>query len=115
MAGLAAQGFKGTSLAALAGGLATGIALGLMQGIIMTTHPSVGAGIAIPQFITAPLAPLLLNGLQGASVKGTDMPKLAKGVGQGVEQTFSSLILQVPIAGATYPIVGPNIGTGFVV
>jgi len=114
LSGLSSQSFKGTSLSSLSQGLGTGLNIGLMMGIIQTTHPSVGVGTATPKFTAPPLGPLIMAGLLGAGVKGTEMSKLANGIGSGVENVFSSLVLQVPIVGSIAPISGPMTGVGFI-
>ena len=109
-AGLAA--FSGTALPQLITGLATGLSNGLMSAMIITVHPCVGVGTGVPQFICQPAFPMILAGLLGAGIKGVSASVLAQGIGTGLQQAFSSLVLAIPIAGVVYPMTGPTVGTG---
>lgn len=89
-------------------GVANGSSLSLAPGIVQTTHPTVGSGAGTVTFKAPPAAPFFEKALKDAGV--TSPEKLARVVGQGLDNVFRALVLPVAVVGP--PSIAPSAGPG---
>lgn len=92
-------------------GLANGLVLAFIQGLIVTTHPGVGVGTAVVRFGTTPaIVPMIAAfAAQGMTTLGST--KMATAIGIALDTSFAALTLVSPIVGPAGP--SPSGGAGF--
>lgn len=112
LSGMSAAGTLGQMAPLLAVGLANGLSTGLLQALIVTTHPSVGVGTGVVRIVGAGSAvPQMIAGFASAGMTGTGATKEATAIGIGLDLTFGVFTIVTPIAGAAAP--SPSSGVGF--
>lgn len=92
-------------------GLSNGLNLVFLQGLCLTTHPTVGAGGGVVKFTPTPAAPFLIEGLASVGMVGGGPVKLAGAIGMGLNTVFSALSIPCVVAGP--PNIVPGAGVGF--
>lgn len=107
-------------LGALAPLLITGLATGLTTGfaataLVQTNHPSVGAGTGLARLSAPSAVPAMLFGFSSVGMVGDGPQKIARAIGLGLDTTFASFYLPVPIVGAPSTSSGAGIGFGSVI
>lgn len=115
MIGVAANGLFGIMAPALFLGMANGLVLAFAQMLVKTTHPGVGVGNAIAKFIPPACTPQMLAGFASAGMKGDQVARVANAIGLGLDITFNSLVLPVPIVGSASPSGGAGAGVGNII
>lgn len=102
------------------GDLAKGIAGGVSECFSLliqyqTTHPVVGSGVGTGS-IRAPVGPTALNlfvrGLASAGMVGSEVPRLAAAIEQGLRVSAHSLVFSIAIVGTGSPSATTGIGFG---
>lgn len=112
MAGMAATGTIGVAAPLLATGLANGLALAFLQGLITTVHPVVGVGAATATFPGPSAVPSMIAGFKAAGMVGTMTEKTATAVGIGLDIAFGSFVVPIPIVGPPSPVSVSGAGSG---
>ena len=115
LAGFAATGTVGVMSPVLAVGLANGLSLGFLQGLITMTHPGVGAGAGVAKVIPAGAVPAMIAGFAAAGMVGVGSVKMATAIGIALTLTFTTFVLPVPIVGAPSIVPGAGVGVGKIV
>ncbi len=105
-----ANGLIGPMAPLEATGLSTGISLGLAQGVVTTTHPTVGAGAAVARVSGPPAFSSLMQGFSSVGITGPGASRKANAISTALMITLQSLVLPVPIVGAGG--LSPSSGTG---
>jgi hypothetical protein len=107
----AANGHLGPMAPLEAVGLANGITIGLAQGILNTTHPSVGAGGAIARISGPPAVSSIMQGFSSVGITGQGASAKANAISSALMVVLQTLVLPVVIVGAGGP--SPSSGKGF--
>ena len=115
MAGDAAFGFFGPMSPLLTLGVANGLVLAFAQALIKTTHPGIGAGSGVATFRAPNSIPLMIEGFAAAGLKGDGPTKKASAIGTGLDATFASLVVPIPIVGSASPAGGAGAGFGQII
>lgn len=115
LTGFASAAMSGILSPLLATGIANGLLQAFPQALVKTTHVGVGTGTGIGKFIAPPATPVIAAGLASATVIGPFAAQLATGVGIGLDLTFASLVVAVPIVGSASPTAGSGTGFGKIV
>jgi hypothetical protein len=111
LAGFAATAQVGIMAPLLAVGLANGLALGFLQGLLVTTHPGVGLGAGVGRIIAVGAVPSMIAGFAAAAMIGPAAIKMATAIGIALTITFAAFVTPIVIAGP--PSVLPGAGPGF--
>jgi hypothetical protein len=98
-----------------AAGLGFGIALGFAQGLITTTHPVVGSGVAVPKFVSSPAFPFLISGFASVQMVGVAAAKKANAISQALAMTLAVFTLSIPIVGPVTPSGISGVGVGQII
>jgi len=106
----AANGQLGVMAPLEAVAIANGLFIGFSQGVISTTHPSVGAGAAIARITGPPAFSSLMQGFSSAGITGQGASKKANAISLALSLAIQTLVLPVAIVGAGGP--SPSSGTG---
>lgn len=96
-------------------GLATGISLGLLQGMVITNHPSVGAGAAVARVSGPPSYSSLMQGFSSVGITGSGAAKKANAISTALMITLQGLVLPVPIVGGGGPTPSSGSGSGKII
>jgi len=115
LGGLASTGNVGVRLPLLALGVANGLALGFPQGIIMTTHPTVGTGMGVAKFLGTSAVAGMISGFASVGMVGPGPSKMATGIGIGIDTAFAAFTCPVPIVGSASPSASGGTGFGAIV
>lgn len=115
LTGLAASGTIGVMMPALALGLANGLAVGFLQGLVVMAHPGVGLGAGVAKFIVTTAVPSMIAGFAAVGMVGPGAVKTATGIGIGLTIAFAVLTLPVPIVGPPSIVAGAGAGIGKIV
>ena len=115
LGGYASNGILGPMAPLEAVGLANGISLGLLQGLITTNHPSVGVGAAVARVSGPPAYSSLMQGLSSVGITGSGASKKANAISTALMITLQSLVLPVPIVGAGGLLPSSGSGSGKIV
>lgn len=99
-----AAGVAGVMMPLLANGLATGMSLGFLQGIVTMAHAIVGAGVA--KFIPAGAVPAFLSGFAAAGLTGVSAVQLATAIGLSLIKAFGPYLFPVPCLGVPSIVPG---------
>jgi hypothetical protein len=98
-----------------ASGIANGLFVGFAQGVISTTHPSVGAGAAVAR-ITGPTAfSSIMQGFSSAGITGQGASKKANAISIALSIVMQTLVLPVAIVGAGGPSPSSGSGSGSII
>lgn len=100
---------------AFATGIANGLTQAFLQALVKTTHAGVGTGSGVAKFIAPPATPSIAGGLSSAGVIGQFAAQLAAAVGVGLDTTFASLVIPVPIVGSGSPTAATGTGVGQII
>ncbi len=111
LAGFAATGTGGVMAPLLALGLANGLNLGFLQGLLVTVHPGVGLGTGVAKIIPAAAVPSMIAGFAAVGMVGPGAIKTATGIGIALTITFATYVTPIVIAGP--PSIAPGAGPGF--
>ena len=111
IAGFAATGTSGVMAPLLALGLANGLNVGFLQGLLVTVHPTVGLGSGVAKVIPAAAIPSMIAGFAAVGMVGPGAIKTATGIGIGLTIAFASFVMPIVIAGP--PSIAPGGGAGF--
>jgi hypothetical protein len=93
-------------------GLANGISIAYLQGLIQTLHTSVGTGVGVAKFMPPPAIPQMMAGFASAGIVGQGVVQIASAIGMALMQTFTMLALPIPIVGPPSPAPSAGTGTG---
>ncbi len=111
------QGFSAMSILGplsplLITGLSQGLSLLFAQGIVQTTHATVGVGVGVARFTPPPGPPMLLLGMTEAGMVGGGPTKFAGALAIALTTIFSALTMPIVVAGTPniLPGAGPGIG-----
>lgn len=113
--GFASSGLVGQFAPLLSTGIANGLAQAFLQALVKTTHAGVGTGSGVAKFIAPPATPVVAAGLSSAGVIGQFAIQLATAVGVGLDVTFASLVIPVPIVGSGSPTAATGTGVGQII
>jgi hypothetical protein len=92
-------------------GLSNGLSLGLAEGLVVTTHPSVGVGAGVIK-ITGTAIPSMISGFASAGMTGPGAVKQATAIGMALDLTFTEFVLPTPIVGPPSIVASAGVGTG---
>ena len=106
----AANGQLGVMAPLEAVGMANGITVGLAQGFLNTTHPSVGSGAAVARISGPPAFSSIMQGFSSAGITGQGASTKANAISSALSVVIQTLVLPVPIVGGSGP--SPSSGTG---
>jgi hypothetical protein len=96
-------------------GLANGLAMGLLTGLIKTTHPTVGAGAGVARISGPPAYSSLMQGFSSVGIKGQGATKKANAISTALMLTLQVITLPIPIVGPVGPSPSSGIGSGKIV
>ncbi len=105
-----AQSLSGSAAPSEALGLADGLGLSFLSGVISTQHPSVGSGTGICRIVSIPATAFLLNGFASSGLLGPGVFNKALAISDALQKTFASMSFPVPIVGS--PSITPSAGVG---
>ena len=115
LAGYAATGTVGVMAPLNALGVANGLALGFLQGLIVMTHPGVGVGAGVAKVIAVGAVPAMIAGFAAAGMVGIGATKMATAIGIGLTICFATFVMPVPILGPPSIVPGAGVGIGKIV
>lgn len=115
VAGFSANGHTGTWMPIMALGLATGLTTIFAGTFTSTVHPGTGSGAGVATFTAPPAAGAFVSGFASAGMTGDGAIQHARGLAQGLQTTFASLVLAQPIVGPAGPSPGGGVGTGSII
>lgn len=115
LSGFAATGTIGVMAPLLAVGLANGLSLGFLQGLVTMTHPGVGLGAGVAKVIAVGAVPSMIAGFAAAGMVGPAAVKMATAIGIALTLTFAVYILPVPILGPPNIVPGAGVGIGKII
>jgi hypothetical protein len=110
----ASNGHLGPMAPLEAVGLANGITIGLAQGFLNTTHPSVGAGAAVAKISGPSAFSSIMQGFASAGITGQGASAKANAISLALTVVLQTLVLPVPIVGAAGPSASSGSGFGSV-
>jgi hypothetical protein len=96
-------------------GLANGISLGLLQGFLTTTHPSVGTGAGVARVSGPPAFSSLMIGFSSVGMPGPGAASKANAISIALMVTIQSLVLPIPIVGPGGPMASSGSGFGTII
>lgn len=107
LVGFAATGQVGPMAPLLALGLANGLSLGFLQGLVTMVQP-VGVGAGVAKVIAAAAIPSMIGGFASAGMAGPGSVKMATAIGIALTNLFNTYAFPVPIAGppSIVPLAG---------
>jgi len=108
----AANGHIGALAPLEATGLGNGLALGFVQGALVSQHQSVGTGVGVAKVVGGPAFPYLMAGFAGVDIKGVAAVKKAAAISQALMMTLAVFTLPVPIVGSASPAGASGVGLG---
>ncbi len=106
----AANGQLGVMAPLEATGLATGISLGLAQGALVTTHPTVGTGAGVARISGPPAFSSLMQGFSSVGITGSGASAKANAISSALMVVLQTLVLPIPIVGPGS--ITPSSGSG---
>lgn len=112
LAAYAAVGHIGSMAPREATGLGTGLGIGFAQGVMQTTHPTVGVGTGVAKVVGGPALPFLLTGFSGVDIKGTAAVQKASAISIALTNVLAVFTLPIPIVGAPTPAGSSGVGQG---
>jgi hypothetical protein len=111
LAGFAATSTLGPMAPLLALGLANGLSIGFLQGIVTLAHAGVGAGAGVAKVVGAGAIPAMIAGFASVGMTQPGSVKMATAIGTALTLTFTTFVMPVPILGP--PSISPGAGAGF--
>jgi len=96
-------------------GLANGLVAAFVQGLILTTHPSVGTGSAVARFFAPPASVPMVQGFSMVGMVGSGPVKFATAIGLALSKTFAALTLPMPIVGSASTSGSSGLGSGGII
>jgi len=116
LAGMGAAGILGPMAPLMALGLANGLSIGFLTGLLVTVHPTVGVGAGVARVVGSGSAvPSMIAGFTAAGMTGSGAVKKATAIGIALDITFGVFVIPTPIAGAPAPASGAGVGFGKIV
>ena len=115
LSGMPSSGITGIMSPAIATGIANGLALGFLQGLIITAHPSVGTGTGICKLVAPPALPSLQAGFLSSGITGIASIQVATAVSTGLLVAVNAFTLPTPIVGGAGPSPSSGVGVGTIV
>jgi hypothetical protein len=109
--GFTANGILGLLAPVFITGLTTGLVQTYATALTNTAHVGVGLGAGVATFRPPPAFADLKRGFDAVGATGDGAVKLCRSLAQGLESTFSTLVLPQPISGPPSP--APGAGSGF--
>ena len=91
-------------------GLANGLTLSLVQGILLATVVGVGSGAGVAKIISPPAYLSFQEAFGVFGMVGPGSAKMALALGATFDKTFAAFSIPIPIVGPAGP--GPGVGTG---
>lgn len=91
-------------------GIAMGLSVSTMTGIVTVKHPTVGVGAGVLRFVAPPAEPVFKAAFESEGVPGG--VQLSKAVGGALDAIFAALTFPVAIAGTPNIIPGAGPGDG---
>jgi len=113
--GFAAQGIAGPMAPLTILGLSIGLTEGFLQGIITTTHTTVGVGAGVVRIQGGSAIPAMIAGFSSVGMTGTGAVRKATAIGIALDTTFAAFTTVTPIAGPAGPSPSVGVGQGTVV
>ena len=110
LSGFAATGTAGIMAPLLALGLANGLSVGFLQGLLVTVHPGVGLGTGVAKIVPSAAVPSMVAGFTAVGMTGPGAVKTATGIGIGLTLTFATFAMSIAIIGP--PSISPGAGVG---
>jgi hypothetical protein len=98
-----------------ASGIANGLFTGFAQGVISTTHPSVGSGAAVARIVGPPAFSSLMQGFLSVGITGQGASKKANAISMALNVVIQTLVLPVAIVGAPGPSPSSGSGSGSII
>lgn len=92
--------------------LGQGLALALAQGVMTTTHPSVGVGTGVARVYGPPAFPSLMQGFAVAGLVGQGAGSKANAISTALVKALAAFTSPIPIVGPSSPTVGGGTGIG---
>jgi hypothetical protein len=114
-AGMVSFGNVGPMAPLLTLGVANGLALAFLQGLITTTHPSVGTGSGVAKFVGPSAISSMVGGFASLGMVSPGAVKIASSIGMGIDIAFAGFIVPIPIVGSASPVASGGTGTGTIV
>lgn len=111
LAAFAATATIGVMMPPLALGLANGLALGFLEGLLVTVHPGVGLGSGVARVIATTGVPSMIAGFAAVGIVGPGGIKMATAIGIGLTIVFAAFVTPIVIVGP--PSILPGAGPGF--
>lgn len=108
----AGSGILGVMAPLLATGLANGMSVAFLQGLV-TMVQIVGVGAGVAKVIPAGAVPAFIGGFAAAGLTGKSAVQLATAIGIAMNITFAAYVFPVPIVGA--PSIVPVAGVPSVI
>lgn len=96
-------------------GLSNGLSAVFAQGLVKTTHATVGAGSGVANFKGGSAVPFIVQGLAEVGQQGDGPTKIARAIGQGLDIVFRSLAVPLVVAGPPNIVPGGGPGIGVVI
>jgi hypothetical protein len=115
LAAYAANGQLGVMAPLEATAIANGLFVGFAQGVISTTHPSVGTGAAIARITGPPAFSSIMQGFSSAGITGQGASNKANAISLALSIVIQTLVLPVVIVGAGGPSPSSGTGTGSII
>ncbi len=115
LTGFAATGTVGVMAPIHAVGLATGLSVGFLQGLVVMTHPGVGVGAGVAKVLGVGAVPAMLAGFSAAGMVGVGAVKMATAIGIALTLTFATFVMPIPIVGPPSIVPGSGVGIGKIV
>jgi len=111
LAAYAVNGQLGVMAPLEATGISNGLFMGFGQGLISTTHPSVGVGAAIARISGPPAFSSIMQGFSSVGITGSGASEKASAISMALGIVLQTLVLPVAIVGAGGP--SPSAGSGY--
>lgn len=115
LAAYATNGHLGPMAPLEAVGMANGITIGLAQGFLNTTHPSVGAGAAVAKISGPPAFSSIMQGLSSVGITGQGASAKANAISSALMVVIQTLVLPIVIVGAGGPSPSSGSGSGSII
>ena len=96
-------------------GLANGLSLSLVQGIIFATVVGVGSGAGVAKVVSPPAYLAFQEAFAVFGMVGTGAAQMALALGATFDKTFAAFLIPIPIVGPAGPVPGVGTGTGKII
>lgn len=115
LAGFTMGGILGPMAPLVALGLANGLAIGFLSGIVQTNHPGVGTGAGVARLTGSSAVPSMIDGFRAAGMHGSGPEKKARAIGLGLDLVVASFLMPIAIVGSASPAGGAGTGFGSII